>query len=356
MHLDELAENIRQHGLNDPIVLYDGKILDGRSRFTACQKVKVAPRFVNFDKICPSITKEGVSQDEKDKIAFDWVISHNVHRRHLNPSQRALLVANIANMRAGNPTWGAASSEVPQVPQKDAAAKAGVSPALVSQAQKVMREAPEKAIEIQSGKSTINQAVREINAEKVAQKAAQKDTEPKEPKTAFAKAVIDGTHTGKAFRKRIGDLTKLIEQCSITVPIVEYLNVCSTLTSLENIVTTVESLPKFVVMKDLTKRIDALKKEQQDLCDEITDVLIFCHKTYAEWSASLKQMAATDEEKALLDATDALYKEHLTQVNTDMKMSQGVRIQIVETTIKQVSSKDALSVFDVSQLLATHGA
>ena len=75
--LDELAENIKTQGLNDPIVLYGGKILDGRSRYTACKKIGVSPKFVDFAAVCPAVSKSGLSQEEKDRLAFDWVISHN---------------------------------------------------------------------------------------------------------------------------------------------------------------------------------------------------------------------------------------------------------------------------------------
>jgi len=66
---DRLVADIREHGLLNPITVYDGKILDGRNRYRACRAAGVAPRYVEFD--------------GKDPAAF--VLSQNLARRHLGP-------------------------------------------------------------------------------------------------------------------------------------------------------------------------------------------------------------------------------------------------------------------------------
>ncbi len=43
--LRKLADDIKVNGLHNPIVLLDGKILDGRNRHAACKIAKVRPRF-----------------------------------------------------------------------------------------------------------------------------------------------------------------------------------------------------------------------------------------------------------------------------------------------------------------------
>ena len=43
-----LAADIAAHGLLEEIVLYQGKILDGWSRFGACQARGIEPRFREF--------------------------------------------------------------------------------------------------------------------------------------------------------------------------------------------------------------------------------------------------------------------------------------------------------------------
>jgi len=83
-----LAEDIRENGQADPIITYEGKILDGRNRHQACLLVDVDPVFAEYDGTEP--------------LAF--VVSHNLHRRHLSESQRGMVAAKMANMKSGTRT------------------------------------------------------------------------------------------------------------------------------------------------------------------------------------------------------------------------------------------------------------
>ncbi|MEX2307292.1 MAG: ParB N-terminal domain-containing protein [Pirellulales bacterium] len=85
--LHTLATDIRTHGLREPIVLYQGHVLDGRNRLQACEMAGVEPTFVTID------------EDEQfDPVAY--VLSANLHRRHLNESQRAMVAAKLADAYA----------------------------------------------------------------------------------------------------------------------------------------------------------------------------------------------------------------------------------------------------------------
>jgi N6-adenosine-specific RNA methylase IME4/ParB-like chromosome segregation protein Spo0J len=78
-----LVEDIKTNGLRDPIVRFkdDGKqwILDGRNRLRACHDAGVKPQFDDYV--------------GKDPIAY--AMSKNVHRRHLNETQRAFVGAEL---------------------------------------------------------------------------------------------------------------------------------------------------------------------------------------------------------------------------------------------------------------------
>src|SRR5271166_3981319 len=85
--LQDLTDDIRAHGLIAPIVLFEGMILDGRNRATACERAGVALRYVQF---------QGGRED-----ALILVISHNLKRRHLTKQgiADALVAAEDFNLR-----------------------------------------------------------------------------------------------------------------------------------------------------------------------------------------------------------------------------------------------------------------
>jgi hypothetical protein len=83
--VEELASDVGQRGLLQPILLYEGKILDGRCRYRACLLAGIEPRYESYTGADPV----GV------------VLSLNVRRRHLTEAQRALVAARICNLQVG---------------------------------------------------------------------------------------------------------------------------------------------------------------------------------------------------------------------------------------------------------------
>ena len=76
-----LVDNMRAHGYQSkhPITLYNGKILDGRNRYQAALDAGVDPQFENF-----------AGTDEE---AYQFVISENEQRRHLQQAQKPFVAA-----------------------------------------------------------------------------------------------------------------------------------------------------------------------------------------------------------------------------------------------------------------------
>jgi len=79
--LTELAEDIKANGLLHPIVRHEGQVIDGRNRLTACQRAGVPPTFIEW-----SGTGSVVA----------WILSTNLHRRHLTDQQRAMVAGRVA--------------------------------------------------------------------------------------------------------------------------------------------------------------------------------------------------------------------------------------------------------------------
>jgi hypothetical protein len=76
---DQLVEDIREYGLQEPIWLHpDGRIIDGRNRYEACLEAQIEPRRRTWS-------------GEGSLVSF--VASLNLHRRHLTSSQRAAAAA-----------------------------------------------------------------------------------------------------------------------------------------------------------------------------------------------------------------------------------------------------------------------
>lgn len=139
----ELCNDIKANGQREPIWVYEGKILDGRNRFRACNAVGVTPRTAPYT--------------GDDPLAF--VISLNLHRRHLSESQRGMVAAAIANMAQGERTDVEPSANLQKVSQSQAAEMLNVSPRTVAAAVKVRDEAaPELVHAVESGKVSVSAA------------------------------------------------------------------------------------------------------------------------------------------------------------------------------------------------------
>lgn len=180
LDLSKLATSIKTDGQQEPIVLLDGKILDGRNRFEACKLAKVKPVTRNFG---------DRETDGEDPIAF--VIAHNLERRHLTDDQRVAIAVEFTGMERGRPKSengnGESDNGSPAPLSIDAAAKKlNVSKAAVKRGVKVKKHASKELKKaLKAGKVSLTKAAKVAKLPKA--KQAKALTEPRQ-KAVTAKA------------------------------------------------------------------------------------------------------------------------------------------------------------------------
>lgn len=158
--LAELTKDIVANGLRESIMLAtDGSILDGRNRYRACMAAGITPRFAAYAGDDP----------------LGYVVSLNLHRRHLTPTQRAMVAVDMLPLLEQQAKERMLAGKAPdpgeKVPQghgrapkatEHAAAAVKVNPRYVSDAKRIVEKAPELAEPMRRGEVTLQQAKREV--------------------------------------------------------------------------------------------------------------------------------------------------------------------------------------------------
>jgi len=139
-----LLEDIKKNGQREKIKLHEGKILDSRNRHRAC--------------------KEGFRKPEYEELPLstnplDYVISANLHRRHLSTTQRALIGAKLITLQPGQHTKG-------QAPSIEGASKLlNVGHASIERARKVLASGDDSLIKkVEQDEITAAAAVKQLEA------------------------------------------------------------------------------------------------------------------------------------------------------------------------------------------------
>jgi hypothetical protein len=187
-----LVEDIRKNGQLEPVVTYNGEILDGINRARACEVIGIEPK-----------TEEYTGDDP-----LSYVVSINVRRRHMDTSQRAMLATEMlpeftlqakdrlsktasVNAKAKRPegSTGFVSTGGSVDPglgwrgehraRDDAARVFSVSAPTIQRAKRIQEQAPERVADIIAGRATVSQIdeeLREAKAEKHREQAQEKET------------------------------------------------------------------------------------------------------------------------------------------------------------------------------------
>lgn len=136
--LADLAADIKERGLLQPIVLdTQGRLLDGRNRYAACQLAGVEPRFTTYDGDDPN----------------GYALAVNAQRRDLTKSKRAMVAARVSKLE----TYGSV---------RKLARTLGVNEARVTEAKAVLEYAPDLAESVVAGSVPLNKAYEEARKRK----------------------------------------------------------------------------------------------------------------------------------------------------------------------------------------------
>ena len=95
VEFEQLCEDLYANGQRELIITFQGQILDGRNRYEACLNIGKVPAFKEY---------EG-----GDPLAF--VMSANLHRRHLTAGQQAAIVAMAQDWDKAQKTGGNGSNQ-----------------------------------------------------------------------------------------------------------------------------------------------------------------------------------------------------------------------------------------------------
>lgn len=134
----EMADDICTFGQRVPIVLLDGLILDGRNRYAACRFAEIEP----------------VVEPYEGDDPLNYVLSHNLHRRHLTESQRAMVAAKIVDWDNGlnQHTAGPANLQT-----REAARKLSISERAVAAARRIHEHGSAELVEaIRDGRVSVH--------------------------------------------------------------------------------------------------------------------------------------------------------------------------------------------------------
>jgi ParB-like chromosome segregation protein Spo0J len=161
-----LKDDIEANGQQEPIIIWQKRVIDGRNRLKACVELELKPVWIAID-------------DEADPVQY--VLSHNLHRRHLTESQRAMVGARLRDIYDQQAAERRQSGlkKGTEIPVSDncrqrenlgkSSEKAGkavaVSGQSIDRATKVLKEGtPEQIAAVDHGKVSVSKAAKEVAA------------------------------------------------------------------------------------------------------------------------------------------------------------------------------------------------
>lgn len=160
---ETLKNDIAANGLQQPIILHEGMILDGGNRYRACVDAGIKPTFKEY----------------KGDSIVQFVLSANLHRRHLSAGQQAAIVASAQDWAKAQTVGKPKSVNVdPLATVEQRAAQSGASRSTQKMADKVAKADPALIKQVGLGEVSLPKAVAKVEGKPPKPTKTQPEDEP----------------------------------------------------------------------------------------------------------------------------------------------------------------------------------
>lgn len=206
--IEALGQDIEDNGQCEPIETFEGKILDGRNRFEACLMFEITPEFVPWT--------------GDDPVAY--VLSKNLHRRHLTESQRAMIGARYAKTKSSDESGlhaGKTESESGANLRRSVIAgeAVNVSPRSVNSATKVIDRGSKSLVQaVDNGSLPVSTAAKVADLPKSEQRKIATAENPKKAAREVLSAGDDADHMLSQARQYAAKLQRAIDDLNDLMP------------------------------------------------------------------------------------------------------------------------------------------
>lgn len=178
--LEVLKNDIKEHGILNPIILYEDQILDGRNRFKACSEIGIEPKFETY----------------KGTKPLEFVISLNLKRRHLTQSQSGVIALDVLPMLEEEAKKRMADGGrgdkivTPSKSREDASKMFNVGTTYIQQAKKLKETNPELLEEVRSGHKNFSEIKKDQRLEKIKKQREELEKETLEKPTGLFDVIV----------------------------------------------------------------------------------------------------------------------------------------------------------------------
>jgi hypothetical protein len=220
---NRLLEDIRNNGFDQsqPVIVYEGAILDGWNRYRACQAIGISPAIKKFDGdqsaalrlVMRTNKRRNLNKGQWATIAVEAEDVLEAIAEQVERERREKQKANAVNQHseASDKKLSQPSTHHETATATKAAELFNTNRTYVNQAAKVKSEAPEAFEKVKAGKMTLQDAMKEV---------ARKPTEPEWlPDELERKAKVEAGETVVANFQRDKHLIQWATRCGKMVPI-----------------------------------------------------------------------------------------------------------------------------------------